>query len=76
MFTIQNKGGLKLQNKTITILKPCVSLSEHQGPRMQWNLALTRTLNADTLKPNTLLQPYFVEEAPFRNLLKLNNDMS
>ena len=40
---------------------------------MQWNLGLTRTLNTDTLNPNTLLQPHFIKEAPFRNLLKLNN---
>ena len=40
---------------------------------MQCNFSLTRTLNADTLDPNTLLQPYFIKEAPFQNPLKLNN---
>ena len=40
---------------------------------MQWNLGLTITLNIDTLNPNALPQPYFIEEAPFLNLLKLNN---
>ena len=51
-------------------MSACQNIKDH---RMQWNLTLTRTLNVDTLNPNTLLQPYFVEEAPFRNLLKLNN---
>ena len=36
-------------------------------------LGLTKTLNVDTFDPNTLIQTYFIEEAPIQNLPKSDN---